>query len=280
MVPQQVVEMIHMPPHVRLSAPWPAGQRRALRGSSALSISSKDNRAKERPHAARWNYRSRCCTVLLLLVAWFLWQGCARKKVEDDYLLRVKGHVLTLAEFNQAVDAAGMEAFSGKKTVDAQALTDLRMRVLNQTTEEMVITAFAAESGIQVSEAEVDQAIATIKADYPDNTFEETLLENAVSFQYWKKQLTTRMLVEKVIAEELVQQVQISSDDIAEYYKTNYPQGLPEGENADAVNQRIINHLRQQKAEKSYKDWVDTLRQAYPVEVNRGAWDRLTGATP
>ncbi|MDA8140556.1 MAG: SurA N-terminal domain-containing protein [Desulfobacteraceae bacterium] len=218
--------------------------------------------------------------IVLLMVGLFIGQGCTKKKAEDDYLLRVKNQVLTLAEFNQAVDAAGIEAFSGQKNIEKAALNDLRMRVLNQATEEMVITAFAMETGIQISDAEVDQAIAAIKADYPDNTFEETLLENAVSFQYWKKRLATRMLVEKVISKELVQQVQISSDDIAEYYKNNYPKGLPEGEKADEVNQRIVNHLRQQKAEKAYKDWVDTLRQSYPVEINRAAWERLTGTTP
>lgn len=215
---------------------------------------------------------------MLLMVGMLLGQGCAREKSEDDYLLRVGTRVLTVSEFNQAVDATGMEAFSGEKVIDPAALNDLRMRVLNQATEEMIITAFAADQGITVSNEEVDKAVAAVKADYPDNTFEETLLENAVSFQYWKNRLASRMLVEKVIAKELVQQVQISSDDIAEYYKANYPQGLPENENADEINQRIINHLRQQKAEKAYKDWVDTLRQAYPVEVNRNAWDRLIGA--
>lgn len=226
-----------------------------------------------RPEAAlrRW-------LPMLLMVGVLLGQGCAREKKEDDYLLRVGTRVMTISEFNQAVDATGMEAFSGEKVIDPTALNDLRMRVLNQSTEEMIITAFAADQGISVSNEEVEKAVAEVKADYPDNTFEETLLENAVSFQYWKNRLASRMLVEKVIAKELVQQVQISSDDIAEYYKANYPQGLPENENADEINQRIINHLRQQKAEKAYKDWVDTLRQAYPVEVNRSAWDRLIGA--
>lgn len=201
--------------------------------------------------------------------------GCSRKKTEEDYLLRVRNLVLTVSEFNQAVEAAGEEAFPGEESIDPEALNDLRMRVLNQSTEELTIAAFAANKGIQVTDDELEKAVAEIKSDYPDNTFEETLLENAVSFQYWKKKLALRLLVEKVIAKELVDQVQISSEDIAAYYKANYAQGVPEGESEDEINQRIVNHLRQQKAEAAYKDWVETLRQAYPVEINHQVWDRL-----
>lgn len=214
---------------------------------------------------------------MLVMVGMLMGQGCTRKTGGDDYLVRVGAQEMTVSEFNQAVDATGMEAFSGEKTIDPEALNDLRMRVLNQATEEMIIAAYAADHGITVSDAEVEDAVAAVKADYPDNTFEETLLENAVSFQYWKRRLASRLLVEKVIAKELVQQVQISSEDIAEYYKTNYPQGLPENEDADEINQKIVNHLRHQKAEKAYKDWVDNLRKTYPVEINRSAWERLTG---
>jgi FKBP-type peptidyl-prolyl cis-trans isomerase (trigger factor) len=151
------------------------------------------------------------------------------------------------------------------------------MRVLTQITEEMMISAYAADQGIQVNDEDLDKAVAVIKADYPDNTFEETLLENAISFQFWRKQLATRLLVEKVIAKELVLPVQITSEDIAEYVKTNYPNGLPEDQNADEFNQKIIKHLRQQKAEVAYKEWIEGLRNRYPVEINRIAWDRMVG---
>jgi hypothetical protein len=205
----------------------------------------------------------------------YLGQGCSDKKVSKDYLLRSKIQVMTTSEFNQAVDAAGMEAFLGVKTVDETALKDLRIRVLNQATEEMIISALAADKAIQVTSEEVDKAVAAVKADYPDNTFEEILLENAVSFQYWKKRLAARMLMEKVISKELIQQVQISSEDIAQYYKTNYPQGIPENEQPNAINQKIINHLRRQKAERVYKEWIEALRQSYPVEINQAAWNQL-----
>ena len=197
--------------------------------------------------------------------------------MDDEYLLRVHGLSMTPSEFNQAVKAASEEAFPGEQNVEPAVLNELRMRVLTQITEEMMISAYAADHGIQVSDAELDKAVADIKADYPDNTFEETLLENAISFQFWRKQLARRLLVEKVIAKELIQPVQITSEDIAEYVKTNYPDGVPEDQNPDEFNQKIIKHLRQQKAELAYKEWINGLRKSYPVEIDRPVWDRMIG---
>ena len=217
------------------------------------------------------------CVLLMIVISLPAIDGCSRKKVEDEYLLRVHSLSMTPSEFNQAVKAASEEAFPGEQNVAPAVLNELRMRVLTQVTEEMMIGAYAADHGIEISDAEVDKAVAAIKADYPDNTFEETLLENAISFQFWRKQLARRLLVEKVIAKELISPVQINSEDIAEYVKANYPDGVPEDQDSDAFNQKIIKHLRQQKAELAYKEWINGLRQSYPVEINRPTWDRMIG---
>jgi len=205
--------------------------------------------------------------------------NCSQKKAEDDFLLRCQGLTLTFSEFNQAVEAASDEAFPGEKDIDPNSLNDLRIRTLNQAIEEMMISAYAAENGIQITEQELENAIKGIKADYPDDTFEQTLLENAISYEFWKKKLASRLLVEKVIEKELINQVQISSEDIEAYYKANYSQGTPKDETPDEIDQRIVNHLRQQKAEKAYKDWLETLRQKYPVEVNQKVWEHLIANT-
>jgi hypothetical protein len=221
---------------------------------------------------------SRWIAALLMIVMILpAMDGCSRKKVEQTYLIRVRSLSMTPSEFNQAVKAVSEETFPGEQSVAPSVLNDLRMRLLTQITEEMMISAYAADHGIQVNDEELDKAVADIKADYPDNTFEETLLENAISFQFWRNQLATRLLVEKVIAKELIMPVQITSEDIAEYVKVNYPDGVPKDQHPDAFNQKIIKHLRQQKAELAYKEWINGLRQSYAVEINRPVWDRMVG---
>lgn len=204
--------------------------------------------------------------------------ACSQKSKDDDYLIRVGQSVVTVAEFKRAVEAAGEEAFPGEEPISPSAMNDLRVRVLNQLTEELIITQHAKQLGIHVTEEELDASIAKVKADYPDDTFEKTLLENAVSFQSWKQKMATRLLIDKVIDKELVDKVEITSQDISEYFKAHFPDGVPEGEDADQINKRIVQHLRQQKAEKMYQTWIEKLRKAFPVDVHEQRWSRLMEA--
>jgi hypothetical protein len=181
-----------------------------------------------------------------------------------------------VVEFKRAVANASEEAFPGEQNIGESALQDLRGRILNQMTEELIIVERAKELGLQVSAQELEEAVNAIKSDYPDNTFEEALLENAVSFEEWKKKLATRLIVQKVIAKELIDQVEISRRDVADYYRTHYPKGLPKNGITDGdINERIVKHLRQQKAEHSYKEWIGKLRQSIQVEINQKQWHNL-----
>ncbi len=206
--------------------------------------------------------------------------GCDQRDAEDNYLIRVSSQIITLSDFKRSFESAIEEAFPGEREVNPEALADLRMRVLNQLTEELIITEHAKSLGLSIPDKELDQAVETIKADYPDDTFEKTLLENAVSFVTWKRKLGTRMLVEKVIAKELIDKVEITPQDVASYYQTHYSQGAPEGEAEDELNQKIVRHLRQQKAEQVYLAWIDGLRKSYPAEINQQQWRLLVDSEP
>jgi outer membrane murein-binding lipoprotein Lpp len=207
------------------------------------------------------------CAVLLC--------GCDRKNAGDNVLLQVGSQSVRLSEFKRDVESAAEEAFPGERESNPDSLNELRMRVLNQLIEELIICEYAGGLGLKVTGAELDKAVQAIKADYPDQTFEETLLENAVSFQVWQQKLARRLLVEKVIAKELVDRVEITTEDVSEYYKTHYAQGVPEDQSEQDLNLKIITHLRQQKAEKMYQGWIDGLRKSYPVTVNQKQWDAL-----
>lgn len=219
------------------------------------------------------NMRKAIFTAMVLCAVLFC--GCGRKNAGDNVLLQVGSQSVRLAEFQRDVDAAAEEAFPGEREPNPDSLNDLRMRVLNQLTEELIICEYAGGLGLKVTEAELEQAVQAIKADYPDQTFEETLLENAVSFQVWRQKLARRLLVEKVITKELIDRVEITTEDVAEYYKTHYAQGPPEDQSEQDLNMKIITHLRQQKAEKMYQGWIDGLRKSYPVSVNQKQWDAL-----
>jgi hypothetical protein len=225
--------------------------------------------------------RSKLRTILRLgvwAVSLFVLCSCSKKSKDDDYLIRVGQSVVTVAEFKRVVEAVSEEAFPGEEAISPAAMNDLRLRVLNQLTEELIITQHARQLGIHVTDEELEASITNVKADYPDDTFEKTLLENAVSFQSWKQKMATRLLIDKVIDKELVDRVEITSQDISKYFQAHFPDGVPDGEDADQINKRIVQHLRQQKAEKMYQAWIENLRKVFPVDVHQQRWNRLMEA--
>lgn len=219
-------------------------------------------------------FRGFIITGAVVLCVGLLAIGCTRK-TEPAFLLRVGDSTITAEQFKQAVDSACEEVMAGEGELDGTAIHNIRTRVLNQLTEELLIAQKAKALGITVSDAELDHAVDAIKADYPDNTFEETLLESAVTFERWRQKLSKRLLVEKVITKELVDNVQITSQDVDDYYKSNYPEGPPAEEDPDTFNQKVVRHLRRQKAEQEYQQWIDGLRKLYPVDIDKNEWERL-----
>lgn len=222
----------------------------------------------------RWDRR---LSLILPCACLLLFSHCSRPAQDNGYLIRVGNSTVTVSEFNHAVEAAAEDVFSGDQEISAETQNDLRMRILNQLAEELIIAERGKALGLKVTSEELERAVVDIKSDYPDDTFEKTLLENAVSFQAWKQKLALRLLIDKVIESELVDKVEITSQDVTDYFQSHYPEGVPEGENADEINQRIVQHLRHQKAEEMYQGWIEELRKTYPVDVDKERWNRLVG---
>ena len=153
-------------------------------------------------------------------------------------------------------------------------------------TIELLMLTRADELNLTVSTEEIEAKIADIKSDYPDETFEETLLEAAVPFELWKQRMETRLLLDKLIATELQNQMTLTPKDITDHYEKYFKpksDGLlrenPSGAKAED-HEAIIKDLRRHKAEEAYDAWIEGLKARYPVEVNAQVWDQLTAERP
>jgi hypothetical protein len=208
--------------------------------------------------------------------------GCMNSESNPDaeQLIRVGTRVLTVMDFNQAFEIA-KTAYPHNLRYEPDDYRNAQLRLLNELTIEMIILERAAELGISISEEEVEKAVAEIKKDYPEDTFEKTLLEFAVSFEAWQDRLRNRLLMEKVIDQELKDQIIITSEDIAQYYESNFKSKLPDADSEmirEDINEMIIEQLRREKMEQAYQMWINKLKQQYPIEINSIQLERITGA--
>ena len=217
-------------------------------------------------------------SVFLLL---FL-SACEQKEADlgKEVLIRVGDRVMTVVDFKNAFEIARI-AYEDNIKEQPEDLRKAQIRLLNQLTVEMILLERAEELNISVSEAELEKAVSAIKGDYPEGEFEKTLLEYAVSYDSWKERLRNRLILDKVIEEELNNRITITPEDISDYYQKHYEgreEDVEEGQESEDINEAIVKQLRRQKAEETYNSWIEELKGQYTIDINRDQWEKISGS--
>lgn len=207
--------------------------------------------------------------------------GCMNSgsNADNEPLIRVRDQILTVLDFNKAFEIT-KTAYPHNFKDEPEEFRNAQLRLLNQLVVEMIILERAEELGLSISSEEIHEAVTEIKSDYPEDTFEKALLESAISYESWEARLKNRLLMQKVVDNELKNQIVITPADIASYYERNYKTTDPDAESTNPtrdINESIIKHLRQEKAEQAYKIWIKELRRNYSIEINSAQWEKISG---
>ncbi|MGB5991701.1 MAG: SurA N-terminal domain-containing protein [Desulfobacterales bacterium] len=216
----------------------------------------------------------------------FLWvgytlAGCSdfEHKQRNEYFIKVGDRTITVADFNKAFEIA-KNAYPQNRIQRPDVNREVRLRLIQQLTEEMILLERAEELGITITDSQVEKALRDIKKDYPDNVFQEILLEYAIPYQSWKEGLKTRLLMEKVITQELGDKIEITHDDISKYYEEHFKDDntSPDVKAVSKdINNIIIKILRKEKMEKAYASWIKKLKNKYAVKINKKELEKMTG---
>ena len=216
----------------------------------------------------------------------FLWvgytlAGCSdfEHKQRNEYFIKVGDRTITVADFNKAFEIA-KNAYPQNRIQRPDVNREVRLRLIQQMTEEMILLERAEELGITITDSQVEKALRDIKKDYPDNVFQEILLEYAIPYQSWKEGLKTRLLMEKVITQELGDKIEITHDDISKYYEEHFKDDntSPDVKAVSKdINNIIIKILRKEKMEKAYASWIKKLKNKYAVKINKKELEKMIG---
>jgi len=216
------------------------------------------------------------------IILLFLSADCGQKDADlgKEVLIRVGSRNITVLEFNNAFEIAKI-AYDDSLSQQPEELRNAQVRLLNELTVEMILLEEAQKMGISVTDQELEKAVSDIKSDYPAGEFEKTLLEFAVSYDSWKNRLKNRLIMDKVIEEELASRITITAEDISEYYEKHYQSRETESQTPQSskdINEAIVKQLRRQKAEDTYYSWIESLKSQYVIEVNNELWEKITGS--
>ena len=236
--------------------------------------------------------------VVAVCLGSLLLPGCMDATIEpvDTYLVKVGGSTLTVSEFNEVFEIS-KTAYSHSDTMDPQVVADIKLRVLNQLIEEMILIERAGAAGISISAGELESEVQKIKADYPNDVFEEMLLEAAVSFEAWKKRLKMQLVARKFIQMELEAKITITAEEVARYYAKHFPEDTRGGtDDRESGNQTddsepgiqteeqppvitdamILRMLKNQKVEAAYAEWMKVNRRTVTIDINSRQWEEIT----
>jgi len=142
--------------------------------------------------------------------------------------------------------------------------------LVSTLSEETVLLAAAKEKGINVSAEELVRAEEIFRKDYPEDSFEQMLLENAISYAVWKNRFKKDMVIDKLIQQELVEVQEITPEDMVEFYERL--DRSKASENTETLDEAgLVEQLRLKKSQASYEQWIQGLKTAYPLEIDKKA---------
>lgn len=214
-----------------------------------------------------------------------LMQGCQRERTPNNaVLMQIGDQIVTVAEYRRDLNIY-RTATGAYPDEDLAADREMQIRFVRQMADQLVLLEHAHALSIEVNDRDLEIALAAIQRDYPDDVFEQLLLENAITLEEWKSSLRTRLIIERVIRQELEDHVRISEDDMAQFMSQMHRdrQDGETGRESEAVptpsDKSIVNQLRRSKTEVAYAAWIADLKKKYPVEINQAVLNEVLSAT-
>ncbi len=202
--------------------------------------------------------------------------GCSEseKATVPQYLIKTPVMIITNSDFLEELDLK-RTAYPYNINENSAEYNEMVIHLVKMLSEEIILLSAAADKSVIVTDQDVELAEDEFKKDYPEDSFDQILLKNALSYSFWKKRFKKNMIIDKLIDQELKQKIEITSRDIVEFYKKYHRDDAQNTENKagglkkNATEKELIDRLRLQKTQDHYDEWIQQLGNDYPVEINR-----------
>lgn len=215
------------------------------------------------------------CFLWALLGLILCCQSCGEPEKESPVAVIIKSPVISVSE-EEFLDELELKkaAYPYKITEKPEEYNELVISLVNTLTEELLLLTAALELGVDVVENEVKMAEDEVKKEYPENGFDQMLMEKAIPYPLWKKRLKTDLIINKLIDQEIKNKVEITSDDLVEFYRKYNAEDKQDSKKKQKESKKpideneLVSVLRRQKTEEVYGKWLQDLEAKYPIEIN------------
>ncbi|HEY1463892.1 MAG TPA: SurA N-terminal domain-containing protein [Terriglobales bacterium] len=156
------------------------------------------------------------CLSLTLLIAIAGFTGCSSKQNGGEVVATVDGHKIYRSDLDKYYD--NQTIGSNQPVPTGEQATSLRLNILRELIDNEIVMHRAEKLGLLATDDEVDRKLNEIKSPFSNEQFDARLKERKITLDDFKKDLRRSLTVDKVINKEITSKVNVSDQDISNYY--------------------------------------------------------------
>jgi len=177
--------------------------------------------------------------------------GCSTFKTpSEDAIATVNGVEIKVKDFTVKLRNA-LNLLGSTTGLKEEDIVNVKREALDDLIEEKVMLLRAEKLGLKVTDDELKKRVEEIKKDYAGDSFAQVFGGEKVDYKIWSEELRKRLLLEKLIDQEVNSKITITDDEAMVYYQSNrsryYSEEtvqvaqivVPSKEKADAVLKRL-----------------------------------------
>jgi parvulin-like peptidyl-prolyl isomerase len=142
-------------------------------------------------------------------------------------VLRVNERIATTYDYQMRLTQR-LQAVQGAESLTPERrqrmLAEAPVATMNEIFEELLILSRADQLGLDVSEAEIDRAVARTKDNLGIKTqeqFEQALQVSNMTVETLRQSMAKSLLVQKVMGEEVQPKIKLEEEDLRRYYQNH-----------------------------------------------------------
>jgi peptidyl-prolyl cis-trans isomerase SurA len=144
--------------------------------------------------------------------------GCSGRKGGDDVAATVDGRKIYLADMEKYYQN---QTSGSEQQPSGEQAASLRLNILRELIDNEILMRRAEKLGLLATDDEVDRKLSEVKSPFTSEQFDARLKERKISLDDFKRDIRRSLTVEKVMNKEVTSKINVSDQDITNYYNTH-----------------------------------------------------------
>lgn len=147
--------------------------------------------------------------------------ACQSRQGGDEVVATVDGRKIYRADVEKYYE--NQTSGSEQQPIGEQS-TSLRLSILRELIDNEILMRRAEKLGLLATDEEVERKLNEIKSPYTKEEFDARLKDKKITLDDFKRDLRRSLTVDKVLNKEVTSKINISDQDIADYYNQHKPE--------------------------------------------------------